>query len=462
MTGVASPLGEDAPGPIYRGWFLFLLMLAGTLCIADRQLLGIVAIPVRRELGLTNTQVGLATGFAFALLYTGLGVPIAWLADRYNRVWILVVSLLAWSAMTVLSGRAHSFGQLFLARAGVGVGEAGYSPASLALVSDLTAPEKRASRMAMLTSCLPLGALVGLALGGWVAQVWGWRWAFYLFGAPGLLVALVAAATLREPPKVPAVAKAPPLWRVFGRLARQPAFIHLVAAVCLIAGAGYAQLAFLALFLSAAHHLPLAGIGLTLGLTIGLSGVIGALSGGLLSDLAGRRGPGAALLIPAVACAAATPFWLGALLAPGAAACIAFLAVATLLGGFWSGPVYAGLHSLVAPRERAVASAFFIAIAVLAGAGLGPLAAGALADALAHHRLAELAPHLPCAPASPGAACAAAEVFGYRSALVAAALLGPWASLHLAAAAISLGWNAGAPARAARGWRMGPRRGPGA
>ena len=127
-------------------------MLAGTLCIADRQLLGIVAIPVRHELGLSNTQVGLATGFAFALFYTGLGVPIAWLADRYNRVWILVVSLVAWSAMTALSGRAHSFSQLFLARAGVGVGEAGYSPASLALVSDLTAPAKRASRLAMLTS----------------------------------------------------------------------------------------------------------------------------------------------------------------------------------------------------------------------------------------------------------------------------------------------------------------------
>ena len=273
-------------------------------------------------------------------------------------------------------------------------------------------------------------------------------------------MALAAAATLREPPKDPTAAKAPPLWQVFGRLSRQPAFIHLTAAVCLIAGAGYAQLAFLALFLSAAHHLPLAGIGLTLGLTIGLSGVAGALTGGLLSDWAGRRGPGAALLIPGLACVAATPFWLGALLAPAAAACIACLAAATLLGGFWSGPVYASLHSLVEPRERAVASAFFIAIAVLAGAGLGPLAAGALADALAHHRAAELAPHVACSPSSPGRACAVAEVFGYRWALVAAALLGPWASFHLATAAMSLGWTA--PAGAAEGRRSAPARGPGA
>jgi MFS family permease len=184
---------------LYRGWVLLLLMLAYMSSYIDRSILGILQEPIKHELGLSDSQLGLLGGLSFALFYTLLGIPIARLAERHNRALIISISLVVWSAMTGLCGLTAGYMQLLLCRIGVGVGEAGGTPAAHSIITDVFKPERRASALAIYSLGVPLGSLIGSAAGGALAQQWGWRAAFLFVGPPGILIALLIVTTLKEP-----------------------------------------------------------------------------------------------------------------------------------------------------------------------------------------------------------------------------------------------------------------------
>lgn len=183
----------------YRRYAIGLLFCVYVFNFIDRQIVTILAEPIKRELGLADWQLGLMTGTAFAIFYCTLGIPIARLAERGNRPWIIGLSLAAWSGFTALCGVAQNFAQLVLARIGVGVGEAGCTPPAHALIADYTPKEKRASAMALYSMGNPVGALIGVVVGGLVADAYGWRTAFLLVGLPGIAFAILVIATLVEP-----------------------------------------------------------------------------------------------------------------------------------------------------------------------------------------------------------------------------------------------------------------------
>ena len=197
----AAPAAEEQSpfNARYRAFALSILLGAYILSFLDRQVVSILAEPIKKDLGLADWQLGMLTGLAFALFYTTLGIPIARLAERFSRPWIIAASMALWSGFTVLSGRAQTFPQMLIARMGVGFGEAGCNPCAHSLIADYTPKEKRASALATYSLGIPIGTLLGLVMGGLIADAYGWRTAFFVAGAPGLVLALVAGLFLKEP-----------------------------------------------------------------------------------------------------------------------------------------------------------------------------------------------------------------------------------------------------------------------
>src|SRR5918997_4463858 len=191
--------GGRAPGPAPGGRVLAILLLAYIFNFIDRQIIGVLAIPIKADLGLSDTQMGLMGGIAFALFYSGLAIPIAWLADRRSRVNIIAVSVAFWSLFTAVCGLAQNFWQLFLARMGVGVGEAGGVAPSYALISDYFPPNRRARALAIFSLGIPIGSALGLFFGGWLATSLDWRTAFFIIGLAGLPVAVMMWLFVPDP-----------------------------------------------------------------------------------------------------------------------------------------------------------------------------------------------------------------------------------------------------------------------
>ncbi len=194
MTGGAAAAGSTGGGKV-----LAVLLLAYIFNFIDRQIIGILAVPIKSDLQLSDSQLGLMGGLAFALFYTGLGIPIAWLADRKSRVTIIGVSVAVWSAFTALCGLAQNFWQLFLSRMGVGIGEAGGVAPSYSLISDYFPPERRARALAIFSFGIPVGSALGIFFGGWIATHVDWRSAFIIVGLAGLPVAALVKFGLRDP-----------------------------------------------------------------------------------------------------------------------------------------------------------------------------------------------------------------------------------------------------------------------
>lgn len=380
-------MSADAPIRVNRkerqqeqsaGWALFLLTLIYSLNFLDRQIVTILAAPIKQDLGLSNTQLGLISGLAFALFYSTLGVPIAAIADRYNRVRLLGFCCAIWSAMTALCGAATSFVHLFLLRIGVGIGEAGCVPTSHSLISDLFPREKRAQAMAIFAIGIPMGSLGGLVLGGFVAEHWGWRLAFLVAGLPGLLATLLLLFTVQEPPRLPDHEERAGSIR---SLLRNREFLLLCFAAAAASAAGYGLLSFIGVYLAERFDLGLTALGLRLGLIVGLSGVLGSLAGGALSR---RQGAQSDSMVPAavslVVSASLLPF---ALTASTQLIAFALLFCVSFLNALWYGPVFAAVQSVASASLRARASSVFTLIVNGIGLGLGPLAVGLLADASA-------------------------------------------------------------------------------
>lgn len=351
----------------------------------DRQIVTILAAPIKADLHLTNTELGLITGLAFALFYALLGLPIAWLAERLNRVWLIAGSLALWSAMTAVCGLSANFAQLFAARIGVGIGEAGCVPASHSLISATVSPRQRATALGVFALGIPLGTLAGMALGGWIATSYGWRAAFLIVGLPGLALAGLLLGLVKDPRHDqggPRRHYALSTRRIVARLIGKRSYCLAVSGGALASAGSYGILGFLGIYVPSHFGLTLAQAGLVLGAAIGLGGTIGSAAGGWLADrFVNRR---ALVFIPASTLLAAAPCLAAALLIDHAGPALALFVLGTCLSGAWYGPTFAVLQGVSPVDGRATASALFTLAVNLVGLGCGPVLVGSLSDYLAH------------------------------------------------------------------------------
>ena len=398
---VAAPAANTPVSPAYRRYALSVLLIIYTLNFLDRQIMNTLAEPIKRDLGLSDTALGLMTGLAFAVFYTILGIPIARLAERSNRPLIIAAAVAIWSAFTVMCGYAQNFIQMVLARIGVGVGEAGCSPPAHSLIIDYTPKEKRSSALAFYALGTPLGTLLGMIIGGTVADLWGWRTAFLVAGAPGILIAIVAAFTLFEPRSRLAVdiaarkAAAPSFSDALRELRGKRTFWLVAFAASIKAFIGYGSAAFIVSFFLR-NHAPevvslsadlgmksLGFITLTLGIVGGAAGLFGTWLGGALSDRYGARDLRFNVAMPAIATLLSLPFYIAGLLVDSFILAAVLIAVPSILNTLWYGPVYATVQGLVRPETRATAAAILLFVINLIGLGLGPLGIGIISDLLA-------------------------------------------------------------------------------
>jgi len=355
----------------------------------DRQILSILLPSIKQELALPDTYLGLLSGTAFGIFYATLGVPIARLADRFSRKWVMTTCLVLWSAFTAACGTAAGFGSLLACRIGVGVGEAGGSPPAHSLISDYFPPEKRATALAVFSLGVPFGILVGFMAGGWLDQTLGWRNAFAVVGAPGLLVAAIVALTLREPPRghseglVHGSGPAPSAREVIAFLWRAKSFRHSSFAGGLYSFVGYSVVNWTPSFLVRSHGMSTARIGFWLAMIVGVGGGIGNYLGGTLADRWQAREPRARVYLPALAVAASFPFGFVIYTTSNTTLALALLVIPTALGLMYQAPTFAVTQSLATPRMRATAAAVLLFVLNIVGLSLGPAVTGALSDALA-------------------------------------------------------------------------------
>jgi predicted MFS family arabinose efflux permease len=381
----------DAPiTPRIAGYGLFMLTLVYAFNFVDRQILVILQEPIKVEMGLSDAQLGLLSGFSFALVYITAGIPIAWWADRSNRRNIIAGALTVWSGMTALSGLAQNYTQLLLARIGVGIGEAGGSPPSHSMISDYYPPERRATALAIFSTGVHLGVLLGFVLGGVISQAYGWRIAFMAVGLPGILLAAILVFTVREPPRgrweSAAQAAYRPCWKdTFAELSSYRSFWYLAAAGGLTAFVGYGSGNFAPSFMVRNHGLEMAEVGIVLAIFGGGGGMLGTFLGGFLADRLGVREKRWYLWVPAISGALALPLGFPYLLLDDTAVVIGFLFVVTIMINTYLGPSLAISHALVPPAMRALTSAILFFVLNVIGLGLGPLTTGLLSDFYAPH-----------------------------------------------------------------------------
>jgi predicted MFS family arabinose efflux permease len=381
-----SPRTAPRVGRAHARYALALLVAVYAVNFIDRNILAILLQPIKQEFQVSDTWMGLLTGFAFAVFYTFAGIPIARLADRGSRRTVMAVGIAFWSLMTAASGMARSFVQLAIARIGVGVGEASATPAAHSLISDLFPLQRRTAALALYNTGASLGILFGLLLGGWLAQSFGWRVAFVAVGLPGLLVALLVRFTIPEPPRGATEGyvdrgDAPGTGETLRYLLAMPTFRHLAAAAALYSIGAYGLLNWAPTFMLRVHKLGYLEIGTKLGLVIGIGGALGQLAGGLLCDRLARRDRRWLLWLPALLGAGLTPFYAAFVLAEDPdLALLAFVPV-NLMNAVFAAPTYTLTQGLASLRMRATAAAILLFVLNLIGMGLGPTLVGVLNDA---------------------------------------------------------------------------------
>ncbi|SEJ99074.1 Predicted arabinose efflux permease, MFS family [Sphingobium sp. AP50] len=395
-VSIASNMSTDktdagASRSILTSKAMWVLMFISALNFLDRQVINILAEPIKRELGLSDTQLGLMTGLAFAIFYSSLGIPIARFADRphTNRAKIIAVSLAIWSAMTAACGLAQNFGQLLLARLCVGIGEAGCTPSAHSLISDLFPPAQRAAALAFYGIGMSLGLLVGLGAGGMIADAIGWRWTLLLLGLPGLLLSLIAWSVLPEPRQLAGDLRTGPARYGFLITARDifrlPVYRNIVAALTVASFLTYGASAWQAIFLMRSYGLSIAVAGITLGIIGGIGTGIGTWIGGYLAQRAARKGSHHVLTGCLVALLLAFPLSVAGYLAPDWRVCAVLLFVAGLSAGMLYAPTFTCVQGIVPPSSRAAATALLLMIQNLIGLGAGPALFGLGSDLLAPH-----------------------------------------------------------------------------
>ncbi|MFK7888331.1 MAG: spinster family MFS transporter [Gammaproteobacteria bacterium] len=370
----------------YRLFVMGMLVLVYTFNFIDRQIIGILAVPIKADLGLNDTQLGLMGGLAFALFYTTLGIPIALLADRMNRTWILSVSLALWSLMTALCGTVTNFWQLFLARLGVGVGEAGGVAPAYSMICDYYPAPQRARALSAYSFGVPIGSALGIIFGGLIASKVDWRYAFFAVGIAGVVLAPIFKLTVREPlrgqfdegMRSEPVAFA----ESFSVLLGKPSFWLMAVGASFSSMMGYGLFFWLPSFFVRSFDMTLLNASLFYGTILLFGGLVGIWLGGMLADRLGASRKTAYVLVPAGAFLATAPFYLAAVLSNQLWLTFFLMLVPTALGLAWLGPVLSAIQHVVVPSMRATASAVFLLVINLIGLGVGTAALGWLSDLL--------------------------------------------------------------------------------
>jgi predicted MFS family arabinose efflux permease len=372
----------------YRHYVLAVLLGGYLVNSLDRSILSLLIEPIRLEFGLSDTQLGVLSGLAFALFYSALAIPIAALADRWNRRNVLALSVLLWTFMTALCGVAGSFMALLMARIGVAIGEAGCNPASHSLLADYYAPEQRATALGIYALGAPAGTLLTGLIGGWGGEHLGWRGTMFLVGTPGLLLVPLLFLTVAEPQASPQplAARSPErssLGSSLHYLWSQRSFRHLCVACALHSFAMYGAAGFNPAYLARSHGWKSFQIGQLVAL-MGVAGLVGSFVGGLVTDRLGRRGgePRWQLWAPGIAALIVIPVQMVAYLGSGPVI-VAALLLSSALSLVFFGPSYAAAQALAAPQMRAVAASVLLFSKALIGMGLGPLLIGIVSDRLA-------------------------------------------------------------------------------
>lgn len=364
---------------------LFLLTIVYAFNFIDRQILVILQEPIKQDMGLSDTQLGLLSGFSFALVYVLAGIPIAYLADRGNRRTIIAIALTVWSGMTAISGLAQNYTHLLLARIGVGLGEAGGSPPSHSMISDYYAPEHRGKAMSFYSTGIYIGILFGFALGGILADELGWRMAFFVVGIPGVLFAGVLMLLLKEPVRgnwdVGADKNAKASFKeTLSFLMTRKSFWFAALGTAMMSYKSYGNGNFMPSFLYRLHDMSLSEIGFTLALVSGVAGAVGTFMGGVLADKLGAKDKRWYLWTPMSGAIIALPLGIYVLLTLNTQSLVIALIFSTITSTLYLGPCIAISHALVPPHMRAMTSAVLFFILNMIGLGLGPLITGLLSD----------------------------------------------------------------------------------
>lgn len=392
VTGQEAAEPRRASTGLYPTYVLALLTLMHVCYFIDRSVLAVVMEPLRHEFGLSDGQLGLLYGFAYMLAFAIAGVPIGLLVDRVNRKNLLSGIIVIWSGLTALAGVAQSYLALVLVRMGVGATEAGAMPSALSLLSDYFDAKRRATVISIWMMGASAGFAISFVVGGYVAQHYGWRHAFFLAAVPGLVLATLILLTVREPVRGAMEgaksAEKPPSFRQLARyMLARPSIWHLSAAMVLHSLTTSGLAAFMSSFLIRQHHLELAQSGVVIALSVGVCGAIGGLASGVLSDRIARRRTGGFAperlgLVCAVAAIAAMLAGWATLLAPLTAGAIAGLFLYAFLQTAFAGPGHALMLTLLEARMRGAGIAALSAMSNLIGSGLGNYLVGALSDAI--------------------------------------------------------------------------------
>ncbi|MFN2328720.1 MAG: spinster family MFS transporter [Chromatocurvus sp.] len=395
MTGIrpGAAASSEGFGAGTRRYVLAILVIAYTFNFIDRQILGILVEPIRLELGVGDTAMGLLTGLAFAVFYTLMGIPIARYADRANRRNLIAAAVGIWSLFTAAQGLAQNYWQLLAYRIGVGVGEAGCSPPAHSMLSDYYPANQRATALGVYSLGIPVGILFGFFVGGWMNEWFGWRAAFLVVGIPGVVLALVIRFTVREPHRgmseqrstADPHAQQPAIGAVCRYLLGRRSFIHMALGGGISAFVGYGLISWSAAFLARSHGLSSGEIGTWLGLIFGIPGGIGIVLGGRLADYFGERDQRWYLWVVAVALLIAVPTGVGFFLSDSVNVALVFLIIPVILGNFYQATTFAQTQTLVGLRMRSVAAAILLFVINIVGLAFGPSVVGMLSDLLAPH-----------------------------------------------------------------------------
>jgi predicted MFS family arabinose efflux permease len=384
---LSAPHHDPDYSVAYRRFVLVMLTIVYAFNFIDRQILVILQEPIKADMGLSDAQLGLLSGFTFAVIYVTAGIPIAFWADRSNRRNIVALALTVWSGMTALSGLVQNYAQLLLARVGVGLGEAGGSPPAHSMISDYYPPHQRATALSFYSSGIYVGILLGYAFGGVLAETLGWRSAFMVVGIPGVLFAALLLLTVREPlrgrwDRGSRADDKPSFRQTLAVLRTRRSFWYVALGSSLSAYVGYGNGNFFPSYLIRNHGMSVAEVGLVLSLVAGSTGAIGTFAGGYIADRLAARDRRWYAWVPMAGGALGFLPGLYVLLGDDTLSVLTVLFFVSILNALYLGPSIAISHAMVRPRMRALTSAVLFFVLNMIGLGLGPFLTGLTSDLL--------------------------------------------------------------------------------
>jgi len=434
-----SSILEAMSNKRYRAWLLTMLILTNMMAFVDRQIISVLNQPIKMELGLSDTELGLLGGIAFAALNCIFSLPIARYAERLNRVKIYAVGMFIWSVATIACGFAVGFLTLLLARIAVGIGEAS-QPAVTSLTSDYYPPHQRVATSSILVLAIPLGALIGATGGGVIAEHLGWRWAFIIAGAPGILLSFLFVTTIKEPlrgyydPPVAGGESVPPISAVLRRIWARRSYVHVLLGSTIAGAAGFGINVFLAAYFFRRFNMDFAESGLITGLIGAISGSISMFGGGMLAHRLSKVDQRYCAIVPAVSLLIAFPLLLIAFMQSNWIVMTALLMVGGIFQYVYL-PTSSGVFAnTMEPRMRATSGAVIVIFTSLIGSGAGPLVVGMLSDYFTHQQLGASYGAL-CAADATSQVCNEASATALTWAMMIAAVAYLWGAAHFFLAA---------------------------